>query len=82
MPLLYNVLKDMDLETVITTLEKTGFECVELRTTHKHGVEPSLTEDERAKVKARFERSKVRLVSCGHHLRIPVARRRGAQAPD
>jgi hypothetical protein len=61
----YNVLKDMDLETVIQTLEKTGYECVELRTTHKHGVEPSLSEEERQKVKARFERSKVRLVSFG-----------------
>ena len=48
----YNVLKDMDLETVIQTLEKTGFDGVELRTTHKHGVEPSLSEEERQKVKA------------------------------
>jgi hypothetical protein len=61
----YNVLKDMDLETVITTLEKTGYQCVELRTTHKHGVEPSLSEAERVKVKERFERSKVKLVSYG-----------------
>jgi sugar phosphate isomerase/epimerase len=61
----YNVLRDMDLETVIQTLEKTGYECVELRTTHKHGVEPSLSEEERQKVKARFERSRVRLVSFG-----------------
>ena len=28
----YNVLKDMDLETIIGTLEKAGFEGVELRT--------------------------------------------------
>ncbi|MGC4049292.1 MAG: TIM barrel protein [Paludibaculum sp.] len=61
----YNVLKDWDLETVITRLEEAGFEAVELRTTHKHGVEPTLTVDERAKVRARFERSKVRLLSFG-----------------
>ena len=61
----YNVLKDMDLETVIQTLEKTGFEGVELRTTHKHGVEPSISAEERQKVKARFERSKVKLYSFG-----------------
>lgn len=61
----YNVLKDMDLETVIKTLEATGFEAVELRTTHKHGVEPSLSAAERARVKDRFARSKVRLVSYG-----------------
>src|SRR6266567_6912619 len=61
----YNVLKDMDLETVIKTLEATGFEAVELRTGHKHGVEPGISESERARVKARFARSKVRLLSYG-----------------
>lgn len=61
----YNVLKDWDLETVITKLEEAGFEAVELRTSHKHGVEPSLGEMERAKVRARFEKSKVRLLSYG-----------------
>ena len=35
----YNLLKDYDVETIIKTLEATGFEAVELRTTHKHGVE-------------------------------------------
>ncbi len=39
----YNVLKDWDLETVITKLEQAGFEAVELRTAHAHGVEPKLT---------------------------------------
>ncbi len=61
----YNVLKDLDLEGIIKLLEATGFEAVELRTEHKHGVEPSISAEERAKVKARFERSKVRLLSFG-----------------
>jgi hydroxypyruvate isomerase len=61
----YNVLKDMDLETIIQTLEKVGFSGVELRTTHKHGVEPSISEAERQAVKARFERSKIKLYSFG-----------------
>lgn len=61
----YNVLKDMDLETLITTLEKTGYEAVELRTGHKHGVEPSMSATERKAVAQRFERSKVRLLSLG-----------------
>jgi hypothetical protein len=77
----YNVLKDMDLETVITTLEGAGFEAVELRTTHKHGVEPSLTPAERVKVRERFGRSKVRLLSygtaCEFHAVDPAARKRG-----
>jgi len=61
----YNVLKDWDLETLITKLEGAGFEAVELRTGHKHGVEPSLSAAERERVKRRFERSKVRLLSYG-----------------
>jgi hypothetical protein len=61
----YNVLKDMDLDTVIQTLEGAGFDSVELRTGHKHGVEPGISEAERARVKARFERSKVKLLSYG-----------------
>src|SRR5437867_8640271 len=61
----YNVLKDWDLETIIKNLEAAGFEAVELRTEHKHGVEPSIGAQERERVKARFERSKVRLLSFG-----------------
>ena len=61
----YNVLQAMDLETVIRTLETAGFDAVELRTGHKHGVEPAINQAERARVKARFERSKVRLLSFG-----------------
>ena len=61
----YNLLKDMDLETLIQTLEKTGIAAVELRTGHKHGVEPSLSPAERAKVRERFQRSKVKLLSYG-----------------
>jgi sugar phosphate isomerase/epimerase len=61
----YNVLKDMDLETLIRTLEGARFEGVELRTTHKHGVEPTLSAAERTKVRERFQKSKVRLVSYG-----------------
>lgn len=61
----YSVLQNMDLDTIIKTLEATGFEAVELRTTHKHGVEPTLGAAERTRVKQRFEKSKVRLLSYG-----------------
>ncbi|HEY2014625.1 MAG TPA: TIM barrel protein [Bryobacteraceae bacterium] len=61
----YNVLKDMDLDTVIKTLEGAGFEAVELRTGHKHGVEPALSAAERERVKARFDHSKIKLLSYG-----------------
>ena len=61
----YNILKDWDIETILKNLESSGFEAVELRTGHKHGVEPSMDARARAEVRSRFERSKVRLLSFG-----------------
>jgi sugar phosphate isomerase/epimerase len=61
----YNLLQGMDLETVIKTLEVVGLAAVELRTSHKHGVEPSLGQEDRVKVRERFVKSKVRLLSYG-----------------
>jgi sugar phosphate isomerase/epimerase len=61
----YNVLKDWDLDTLIRQLERARFEAVELRTGHKHGVEPALVLAERERVKARFGQSKIRLLSFG-----------------
>jgi sugar phosphate isomerase/epimerase len=61
----YNLLKDMDLETCIKTLEKAGFAAIELRTGHKHGVEPTISQEERAKVRERFTQTKVKLLSYG-----------------
>ncbi|MBI5283260.1 MAG: sugar phosphate isomerase/epimerase [Candidatus Solibacter usitatus] len=79
----YNVLKDWDLETVITKLEEAQFEAVELRTGHKHGVEPSLTTQERARVRARFEKTKVRLLSYGStsefHAADPAVRKKNVE---
>jgi len=61
----YDLAKDWDVETIIKNCEAGGFEGVELRTTHRHGVEPSITKDQRAEVRKRFEDSRVRLVSLG-----------------
>jgi sugar phosphate isomerase/epimerase len=61
----YNVLRDWDVEKIIKTLGEIGYEAVELRTTHKHGVEPSIGKEERLQVRRRFEASKVRLLSYG-----------------
>jgi sugar phosphate isomerase/epimerase len=61
----YNLAKDWDLPTLIANCEKTGFEAVELRTTHRHGVEPTLTQDERKAVRLQFEGRSVRLLSLG-----------------
>src|SRR2546425_5423896 len=61
----YELAKDWDIDTIIKNCEATGFEGVELRTTHRHGVEPSISKDRRAEVRRRFEDSRVRLVSLG-----------------
>src|SRR5690349_8697017 len=61
----YDLLKDVTLESLIQILESAGIAAVELRTGHKHGVEPSLNAPGRELVRARFQRSKVRLLSYG-----------------
>ena len=61
----YNLLKDMDVPTIIRTLEAAGLAAVELRTGHKHGVEPLIGATGRAQVREQFQRSKVRLLSYG-----------------
>jgi sugar phosphate isomerase/epimerase len=61
----YNIAKDWDLPTILTRLEKLHFEGVELRTTHKHGVEVTLSPAERLDVKKRFEDSPVELAGLG-----------------
>jgi len=61
----YNLAKDWDVPTLIRNCELTGFEAVELRTTHKHGVEPGISAEQRAEVKKQFAGSRVRLLSLG-----------------
>lgn len=61
----YNIAKDWDVPTIIKNLEATGFQGVELRTTHAHGVEVSLTKEQRADVRKRFADSKVELMGLG-----------------
>jgi sugar phosphate isomerase/epimerase len=72
----YELAKNWDLETIIKHCEATGFEAVELRTTHKHGVELSLGKTQRAEVRKKFEASRVRLLSlgstCAYHYADPA----------
>ena len=56
---------EWDLPTVIKNLQLTGFAGVELRSGHKHGVEPSLSADERKRVAAQFADSGIELVGLG-----------------
>ena len=57
--------KDWDLPTLIANLEKSKVLGVELRTTHKHGVERNLNARQRAAVKKRFADSPAVLVGIG-----------------
>ncbi len=61
----YQWAKDWDLPTLIANCEETGFLGVELRTTHGHGVEPSLSAAELLDVKKRFADSKIKFISIG-----------------
>lgn len=54
-----------DLPTLLKNLKETGFEGVELRTEHKHGVELSLTDPQRKDVARQFEDAGIELVGYG-----------------
>jgi sugar phosphate isomerase/epimerase len=55
--------KDWDIETIIKNCTAAGFQSVELRTTHAHGVEVTLTQAQRADVKKRFKDSPLETIS-------------------
>ena len=61
----YNIAKDWDLPSILSRLERLGYEGVELRTTHKHGVEVDLNADQRKEVRKRFDDSAVELAGLG-----------------
>jgi len=61
----YNLAKDWDIAMIIRNCEEAKFEGVELRTTHAHGVEVSLSKAQREEVKKRFAESKVELMGLG-----------------
>jgi sugar phosphate isomerase/epimerase len=65
-----------DVPTIIEKCTQLGYEGVELRTTHAHGVEPSLSAQERQEVRARFADSDVTLwglgSTCEYHAADPA----------
>src|SRR6478752_4298563 len=61
----YNVPKDWDLPTILKVCKEVGVAAVECRTTHKHGVEPSLSPDQRQDVKKQFADAGVVFWGCG-----------------
>jgi Xylose isomerase-like TIM barrel len=79
----YNLAKDWDISTLIKNCVQTEFEAVELRTTHKHGVEPSLGKQQRSEARQRFADTGVSLLSlgstCEYHSPDPVAVRKNIE---
>src|SRR5918996_2996998 len=67
----YNIAKDWDVPTLIKNLTEVGMDAVELRTTHKHGVEIALSPAQRAEVRKRFEDSPIKIgglgTTCEYH---------------
>jgi sugar phosphate isomerase/epimerase len=61
---------EWDLPALIANCEKAGIGGVELRTTHRHGVEPSIDAAARGAVKERFAASRVALVGLGSNERF------------
>jgi sugar phosphate isomerase/epimerase len=67
----YNIAKDWDVPTLIANLTEAHFDAVELRTTHRHGVEISLSPAARVEVRKRFDDSPIRIgglgTTCEYH---------------
>ncbi len=61
----YNLAMDWDIATIIKNCTEAKFDGVELRTTHKHGVEVTLDKAQRAEVRKRFADSPVQLAGLG-----------------
>lgn len=61
----YNLARHWDIDTIIKNCREGDFKAVELRSTHRHGVEPTISKAKRAEVRKRFEGSGVRLFSLG-----------------
>ena len=79
----YNIAKDWDVPTLIEKCREIGIEGVELRTSHAHGVEPSLGKAERREVRKRFEDSGIVLwglgSACEYHSGDPAVVRQNIE---
>src|SRR5687768_10483909 len=79
----YNIAKDWDVPTIIKNLTEVGMDGVELRTTHKHGVEIALSPAARAEVKKQFDDSPVKIgglgTTCEYHAADPAVVRKNVE---
>jgi sugar phosphate isomerase/epimerase len=61
----YQIGKDWDVPAIIKNCSEAGISGVELRATHAHGVEVSLSAEERREVKARFADGGIEIAGLG-----------------
>jgi sugar phosphate isomerase/epimerase len=61
----YNVGAKWDLPTLLKVLKTVGIGSTELRTGHAHGVEPTISKEQRQEVKKQFADAGVQLWGCG-----------------
>jgi len=61
----YNVAAAWDIPTILKVCKTVGIGPVELRTTHKHSVEPALSQEQRKEVKKKFADGGVDIWGCG-----------------
>lgn len=79
----YNWGKDWDVPTIIRNCAATGFQGVELRSTHRHGVEITMSAEARRSVRQQFADSAVELVglgsACEYHSPDPAVVRKNIE---
>jgi sugar phosphate isomerase/epimerase len=61
----YNIAANWDIPTILKVCKAVGLSPVELRTSHKHGVEPSLSKEQRKEVRKRFDDAGIAIWGCG-----------------
>src|SRR5215208_572252 len=61
----YNIAANWDIPALLRICRAVGLGPVELRTTHRHGVEPTLTADQRRDVRNRFRDANIEIWGCG-----------------
>jgi sugar phosphate isomerase/epimerase len=61
----WNLASEWNLNTLLRVCKSAGISPVELRTTHKHGVEPSLSKAKRKEVRQRFADAGIAIWGCG-----------------
>jgi hypothetical protein len=61
----YNVAKDWDFDTILKNCKEAGIEAVEFRTTHAHGVEPTVSKERRKEIKERCAQAGLLQTSLG-----------------